>query len=136
MNSLHTRNFLRLHHEVDCVSHSQQFPASIGSSCRKPTITQLRSIDPQQPGILHLSLFNIQYIYTPPLHTHTHTHSRVRAHALHPFVAFLAHLFISIHVTLMLHFPSILPRLQLFVYLGDEQGSKFLNLRFPSPIEK
>lgn len=37
--------------------------------CRKPTITQLRSIDPQQPGILHLSLL--------PARTHTYTSTHI-----------------------------------------------------------
>lgn len=46
--------------------------------CRRPTITQLRSIDPQQPGILHLPLL--------PRHIHIHISFLSFSRALHSLV--------------------------------------------------
>lgn len=58
-------------YQADCAVspppiHSDSRHLSVFRVESRPTITQLRSIDPQQPGILHLSLL--------PTQTHTHTH--------------------------------------------------------------
>lgn len=147
-DSLHTRNFLRL-------------PSLWGRLC-----VPLIHSDSRHLSVLRvesrlsrssvLSIHSSQAFCISPSSRHIHTHrsshspsvppylppfapplSLALLHALHPLVTFLVHLSASIRV---IHPRYIFPQpsliRSLFVYLSDERGSEFLNLPFPSPIEK